>query len=144
MSDLAECIQCLRSFRRILKDQVFCCRQCSAKYNRVVNKIKDDNGEPIPRLCIVCEKTYFIPHGVNHRICSPECRKEEIRDVAYAYWVAHKQKAKKKDDKLVCRSCKHWADRPDSDTGGECLISRWLICKPYLSTSKPYAPKDKI
>lgn len=144
MSRMRDCAQCLRPFKPIQAEQKFCCRQCGIKYDRKVNRIKDSKGEPIPRLCIVCRETWFIPRNAVHRMCSTECRKAEIRSVAYAYWVAHKQRPKKQQERdIACIECEFWQARTDSDTGGECRIGRWMLCKPYLSNAKPYKLREQ-
>lgn len=143
MEKMRDCRECLRPFTPIIVDQQFCCRQCAHRAARRDNPTKTPEGEPIPRLCIVCKTVWFIPQKRSHKICSQECRKEEVRAVAYAYWVAHKQKVKKEEGDIACLECTHWKERTDSDTGGECLISRWSLCKPYLSTTKPFSPRNK-
>lgn len=143
MAQFLDCAHCLRSFRAIQPDQKFCCRKCSREYDKQINNIRDAKGEIIPRLCIVCNTTWFVPHSKKHKICSAECRKIEVLSVAQAYYIAHKQKNRTKDPSLVCFQCKHWNIRKDSDSGGECLINRWMLCKPYLSTSKPYNPVEE-
>lgn len=143
MAGMSDCSECLRPFKPILPEQMFCCRPCAQKYYKRLNKIKDKTGEPIQRLCVVCQKVWFIPRNSVHKMCSEECRKEEVRSVAYAYWVAHKQKVKAKEETIACIRCAHWQKRADSDNGGECLIGRWRLCKPYLSTTKPFKLREE-
>lgn len=63
------------------------------------------------RACIICGKT-FTPKSVNHRVCSDECRKEQMRRVTNKWNAEHREENKRRqheyyESRKAAKSNKH-------------------------------------
>lgn len=104
-----------------------------------------------PRPCEVCKKD-FRPRDVVSKLCSKTCRRKwdrikyEKRRIAEGHTIpAPKPKVVpppiETPSGLACASCSHWYPLVGSDLGGQCVVGRFMACKPYTPGAQPFAPK---
>lgn len=143
------CKDCARMYRPTEKRPTYCSPCHIKRYDRARGSKRGVN-HPL-RSCEVCQKD-FRPRQAASKLCSKSCRHK---------WERVKYEARRKSQGfdvpapvpkvepppivapsgLACTRCAHWQPLDDSELGGQCVIGRFMACKPYAPGAQPYAPK---
>ncbi len=109
------CLECGKLYTPDYKLQVTCSEECREKRRhkqknewqrkayvaaREIKKTEQTEeykqAVAVPtRTCIICGKV-FTPKSVNHRVCSDECRKEQMRRVTNKWHAEHREETRRR------------------------------------------------
>lgn len=144
-----QCPDCKGMFRKTESRPTYC-NPCHLKrYDRARGSKRGVNHPTRP--CEVCQKD-FRPRDKASKLCSKTCRqkwervKYEKRRIAEGHVVpapAPKKVAPPIETPggLACLKCVHWHPCAGAEMGGQCVIGRYLACKPYAPNAQPFAPR---